>query len=200
MPSSRTISFFLHSPAPGIASPSLHTCSVRSFSCQHGTTRTRPQPRPQYRARFSPASRPSIAFFTSTSVRPREQNFYEVLDLPPTATAAEIKKYAHTTNPPIQKPDPPTFDSNPKSNTHQAILRPLPPPPPRPQPHRPGRLPTLRPYLSSLQHPRQRLQTRNLRPRSRPANPTPPIPIRQPQQPLRKPPQRLRRLPPTIRP
>ncbi|OQD76922.1 hypothetical protein PENDEC_c003G04523 [Penicillium decumbens] len=89
MSSSRTIFFFLHTPAPGITSPSLHTCTLRSLSSQHGT-RTRPQLQP-HKTRFSP-SRPSLAFTFTTSARTLEQNYYEVLDIPPTATAAEIKK------------------------------------------------------------------------------------------------------------
>jgi hypothetical protein len=193
MSSSRTVSLFLHSPAPGIASPSLHTCTFRSLSSQHGIIRTRPQPQPQphHRARFNLSSGPS---FFSTSARSHEQNYYEILDLPTTATPAEIKKYVHHHPQDLLYRNP-----APISNIPKKILRPLPPTPPRPQPHRPRRLPTLRAHLSSLQHARQRVQTRNLRPRPRLPHPTPPTTDRQPQQPQRKPPQRLRRVPGPIR-
>ncbi|KAJ6108045.1 hypothetical protein N7523_009368 [Penicillium sp. IBT 18751x] len=92
MPSSRTITLFLHTPAPGVASPSLHTCPFRSSSIQHGTTHRRPQPRSQHKPCFNLRSQPSIASFSSTTSRYRDPNYYEILDLPPTATAVEIKK------------------------------------------------------------------------------------------------------------
>jgi hypothetical protein len=34
-------------------------------------------------------------FSTSNPAQAREANFYEILDVPTTASAAEIKKYAH---------------------------------------------------------------------------------------------------------
>jgi hypothetical protein len=136
MSSSRTVSFFLHSPAPGIASPSLHTCTFRSLSGQHGIIRTRsqPRPRPHSRARFNPSSGPS--FFSTTSARSHEQNYYEILDLPTTATPAEIKKYVHHRPPnplyrnPAPIPNTPKENSTPSpSATTQTATAPTPTPP-----------------------------------------------------------------------
>lgn len=51
-------------------------------------------------------SKPSISFFSTTNpARAREPNFYEILDIPVTASAAEIKKYTHTHT--QQTPPPP---------------------------------------------------------------------------------------------
>ncbi|OQE91898.1 hypothetical protein PENNAL_c0008G00894 [Penicillium nalgiovense] len=65
--------------------------TYRSISTQ----RLRPQLYPRTQPQSS--SRPTISLFsTSNPTRAREANFYEILDLPTTASAAEIKKYAHT--------------------------------------------------------------------------------------------------------
>ena len=95
-------------------------------------------------------------------------NHYATLELSPKATAAEIKKY--TPSPPPSNPQPQLT----KPPCKKAILHPLQIPPPRPPPHRPNRIPALRQDKRSLRHPRQRRQTRYLRP-GLPA-PTPPVP------------------------
>ena len=103
----RTAVFLFHpSHKTTRSSPPLPTCS-RALP-QHTTTRKRPQPQ----NRHAPPTRQStISFFSTTSARAaREQNYYEILDLPITATAGEIKKY--------HLPAP----TNPQSKCHQARL------------------------------------------------------------------------------
>ncbi|KAJ5238540.1 hypothetical protein N7468_003159 [Penicillium chermesinum] len=76
------------------ASPCFHA-RHHSLSAPHTTVK---RPHPQHAARPRPAPRPrqNIAHFSSTSPsRAREQNYYEILDIPVTATAAEIKKYVY---------------------------------------------------------------------------------------------------------
>ncbi|OQE36273.1 hypothetical protein PENCOP_c012G00242 [Penicillium coprophilum] len=68
-------------------SPSLST--YRSISTQPLRPRLHTRQRPQQ------CSRPSIFFFSTSNpahARARELNFYEILDVPTTASAAEIKK------------------------------------------------------------------------------------------------------------
>jgi hypothetical protein len=50
--------------------------------------RPRPRQTPHY-----PKPTPKRPFTSTSPIRAREQNFYEILDLPTTASAAEIKKY-----------------------------------------------------------------------------------------------------------
>lgn len=112
------------------------------------------------RPRLQPQPRTSqpIPKRTFTSTRPsfaREQNFYEILDLPTSASAAEIKKYH----------PPPKFTI--PNLTPQTILRPFHAPPPRPQPLRSRGRSAFRPHLRGLQRARQRFQARRLRPRPR---------------------------------
>lgn len=94
MSPSRTAALLLnlHNPhSTGTPSFCLPSCSTRSFFARHGTSRGRPT-RP--RTRHSPVSRPAITPFSTSTRRLREPNHYEALDLPVTATAGEIKKYA----------------------------------------------------------------------------------------------------------
>ena len=169
-----------------------------------------PSPLDSLRATFpSSSSIPTsytAPFSTSSPCRAasREPTLYEVLDVPITATTAEIKKYRSPSIPPLK-------DYR-LTQTKQTILLPLPPPPPRQEPHRPPRNQPLLPHLLRLQHPRQRRQALHLRPRTRHRRPpslnpqhrpTRPTPNGQPQQPQRKPPQPrrvLRRLPARQRP
>lgn len=108
MSSSRTAALLsnLHSPhTTGIPSFCLYSCSTRSFSAYHVTS---PKRSTRPRTRHSPISGSTIAFFsTSTRCQAREPNHYEVLDLPVTATAGEIKKYA----------SPPSTPSTPSPST-----------------------------------------------------------------------------------
>ncbi|KAJ5665725.1 uncharacterized protein N7477_008173 [Penicillium maclennaniae] len=172
MPSSRTITLFLHTPAPGVASPSLHTCPFRSSSIQHGTAHRRPQPRPQHKARFDLRSQPSIASFSSTTARYRDQNYYEILDLPPTATAVEIKKKFYALS----------LRHHPDRN--------------RNDPDASQRFARISAAYNTLGNANKRAiydRDHGLHIQHTPPN-------REPQQPQRKPPQRLRRLTTTLRP
>lgn len=101
MSSSRTAAVLsnLHNPrTTGLPSFCLYSCSARSFSDHHGISRKRPT-RPRPRPRHSPVIRHTMNSFSTSTQRFREPNHYEVLDLPVTATAGEIKKCA---NPPPQ--------------------------------------------------------------------------------------------------
>lgn len=53
-------------------------------------------PYPQHKSTI-----PRRTFTSSRPARAREQNFYEILDLPTSASAAEIKKYQPTACPPV---------------------------------------------------------------------------------------------------
>ncbi|KAJ5673922.1 hypothetical protein N7462_009361 [Penicillium macrosclerotiorum] len=97
MQSPRTATFFF-CQAPhttSLVSHPLHVRGNRYFStpCQHRITYTRPHP-PHPRRNPHHARQPSIFYFAySTSPHSsHEKNHYETLDLPVTATAAEIKK------------------------------------------------------------------------------------------------------------
>lgn len=105
------------------------------------------------------------AFSTSSTflARSHDPTYYDILDVPVTATTADIKKYASS---PPPSPSTHKIESN-RTNLNKTILHPLPPPPPRPQPLRPKRLLSLRPDLRRLPSPRTRRQTRRLRSRSR---------------------------------
>ena len=155
MPPSRVTAILLFPRAT--LSPS--SSAYRSISTQP----LRPQLHPrQQQQQFT---KPTISFFsTSNPTWAREPNFYEILDVPTTASAAEIKKYTHTIIPPAPSPYPiPYMFLNTYLHTNrQTILRPLNAPPPRPQPHRPRRKPTLRPHFRRLQCPRQRCKACSL--------------------------------------
>ncbi|KAJ5179766.1 hypothetical protein N7492_002976 [Penicillium capsulatum] len=61
-----------------------------TLTSQHTITRKRPQPRTRH---ANPTAYPHVCFFSSTNARlAHEQNYYEILDLPITASAGEIKK------------------------------------------------------------------------------------------------------------
>lgn len=109
------------------------------------------------------------AQFSTASVRllasSREPTLYEVLDVPVTATPAEIKKCVL-----------PLLSSSYHCLNHtkreceyytdmyiiQKVLRPLPRPPPRPQPQRPRRLLALRQNLFRLPNPQQQRKALNV--------------------------------------
>ncbi|KGO68467.1 hypothetical protein PITC_070920 [Penicillium italicum] len=97
MPSSRVTEILLFPRAT--FSPFPTTC--RSISTQP----LRPQLHPRQQ-NPQQLPRPTISLFsTSNSARAREPKFYEILDVPTTASAAEIKKYIHTQHPtPIPPP------------------------------------------------------------------------------------------------
>ena len=98
MPPSRVTAIFLFPRAT--LSPSSST--YRSISTQP----LRPQLHPrQQQQQFT---KQTISFFsTSNPTWAREPNFYEILDVPTTASAAEIKKYTtHTIIPPAPSPSP----------------------------------------------------------------------------------------------
>ncbi|KAF7515517.1 hypothetical protein PCG10_003172 [Penicillium crustosum] len=84
MPPSRVTSILL-----------LPRATLPPSSSTHRGISTQPL-RPQLHTRqqqLQQPSRPTISFFsTSNPSRAREQNFYEILDIPITASAAEIKK------------------------------------------------------------------------------------------------------------
>lgn len=88
MPPSRVTSILL-----------LPRATLPPSSSTHRGISTQPL-RPQLHTRqqqLQQPSRPTISFFsTSNPSRAREQNFYEILDIPITASAAEIKKYTYT--------------------------------------------------------------------------------------------------------
>lgn len=88
MPPYRVTSILLLPRATLSPSPSTYRCiSTQPLRPQLHTRQQQPQQ----------LSRPTISFFsTSNPSRAREQNFYEILDIPITASAAEIKKYTHT--------------------------------------------------------------------------------------------------------
>ncbi|KAJ5474622.1 hypothetical protein N7475_004188 [Penicillium sp. IBT 31633x] len=84
MPSSRVTAILFSSHATVSPFPSI----CRRISTQP----LRPQPH-QQRARARHLPKPTIFFFSTSNIsRAKEQNFYEILDIPTTATAAEIKK------------------------------------------------------------------------------------------------------------
>ncbi|KAJ5569940.1 uncharacterized protein N7459_009370 [Penicillium hispanicum] len=92
MPAPRTITFLLHPSHTSVcASPPLHPRSSRPLSTLHTTNHKRPT-RPRHTPRHGPANQPTILFSSTPTFRAREPNYYEILDLPITATAAEIKK------------------------------------------------------------------------------------------------------------
>lgn len=85
-------------PSPRIAAILLFPRATLSSSSTYrsiSTQRLRPQLHPCKHPQRS--SRPNISLFsTSNPAQAREANFYEILDVPTTASAAEIKKYAQT--------------------------------------------------------------------------------------------------------
>lgn len=102
------------------------------------------------------------AFFSTTTryhARSHEPTYYEILNVPVTATAAEIKRYV-----PINPHS--MFITILTISAEQTILRALPQTPPRPQPLRPQSNRTLRHNLIRLPHPRRQPQARTLRSRS----------------------------------
>lgn len=97
MPPSRVTAILLLPRATLSPSPSTYrSISTQPLRPQLHTRQQQPQQ----------LSRPNISLFsTSNPSRAREQNFYEILDLPITASAAEIKKYTYTHT--QQPPSPP---------------------------------------------------------------------------------------------
>ncbi|KAJ5113419.1 hypothetical protein N7456_001953 [Penicillium angulare] len=99
----RIATLSLHPPHKSTrATSTLRTRHTRCLSTH--TTWKRPQPQAQYlaqklqQAHCQPRhSRPSILHFSTTNAaKAQEPNFYETLELPPTATAQEIKKQFYT--------------------------------------------------------------------------------------------------------
>lgn len=165
MPPPRTNPLFLLQCPHKTSLPSSRVIhgNRRTLTRHHGRS-TRPT-----RTQHHHATHPCLlhaqfkCFSTRTPIR-KEQNYYEILDVPITATPADIKKSVYTTTPPTPPPSS-SFSSptKPSLNTLQKILRPLPAPPPRPQPHRPNRQRTLRKNLLRLLDPLEPAKTINLR-------------------------------------
>ncbi|KAJ5176320.1 uncharacterized protein N7482_002197 [Penicillium canariense] len=95
MPPPRTTAILLQSPhTASRTSAPRHVSSNRYHSLtSHCTQHTRPT-RLQTRQQLYYAARPTILVYTisTTAFFLQEHNYYEILDLPVTATAAEIKK------------------------------------------------------------------------------------------------------------
>ncbi|KAJ5281501.1 hypothetical protein N7478_006873 [Penicillium angulare] len=95
----RITTLSLHPPNKSTrATSTLRTRHTRCLSTH--TTWKRPQPQPQYLAQKSQHSRCQLRyprqlkfhFSTTNASKAQEPNFYKTLELPPTATAQEIKK------------------------------------------------------------------------------------------------------------
>jgi len=66
------------------------------------------RPKPRQNPHYTKPTTPKRPFTSTSPIRAHEQNFYEILDLPTTASAAEIKKYT----PHLQTPPTPYQQSN----------------------------------------------------------------------------------------
>ena len=119
MPPLRSATIIFH-PAhtPSLVSPSGQSYRPRHLPGHHDTVRKRPQP---LHVHSTPISF-TASFTTTTRRSAKEQNHYETLGLPVTASADEIKKCVNRIRPrlPLPLPFPLTHirQSNPRLTTY----------------------------------------------------------------------------------